>query len=136
MRRGVLLLGLIVLVAALGAAVARADSGTGTTTTGTTDTTTTDTTTTSPSTTETTTTTTGPTYVPLMRSRLPHGCVGAGVAAIAKPGGAIVMLDVPAKSSDASKYPASHPFLTTDSATASGSGCTNRRVTLTNVSLF
>ena len=139
MRRGILLFGIVVLVAALAATVARADGGAGTTTTGTTDTTTTTTTvttSTTSTTSTTTTTTTGPTYVPLLRSRLPHGCVGAGVAAIASRNGSVVTLKRRGAGTDASEYPKSRPFLTFDSATARGSRCSNGRVTVTNVSLF
>ena len=135
MRRGVTLFGMVVLVAALAAAVARADGGdTGTTTTGTTETT--DTTTTVTTTTETTTTTAPAAYVPLLRSRLPLGCVGAGVAAITKRHHAAVALDLPDAGRGASAYPASNPFLTFDSAAATSSGCRNARLRLTNVSLF
>jgi hypothetical protein len=135
MRRGLLLVSLVLLVAALGAAVAHADGGTGTTTTGTTDTTTTGTTTTTTTTTPTTTTS-GPTYTALYASRLPHGCVGAGVAAIVTSRGATGFLALPQAGLGASEYPGSHPFLTFDSAAASGSGCSGSGVTVTNVSLF
>ena len=134
MRRAVSLFGIVLIVAALAAAAARADGGSGTTTT---DTTTTDTTTTvTTTTTETTTTTTAPTYVPLVRSRLPRGCVGAGVAAIETRDRGTVALGLPHAGLGASEYPASHPFLTFDSATATGSRCRSDRVTLTKVSLF
>jgi murein DD-endopeptidase MepM/ murein hydrolase activator NlpD len=133
MRRGVSLVGIVLLVAALAAAVARADGGTGTTTTGTTDTTTTVMTTT---TTDTTTTTGTPAYVPLVRSRLPEGCVGAGVAAIEKRHRAIVALELPAAGLGPSEYPASSPYMSFDSATATGTRCRNDSVALTNVSLF
>jgi murein DD-endopeptidase MepM/ murein hydrolase activator NlpD len=137
MRRGIMLLGIVMLAAALAAAVARADGGTGTTTTtSTTDTTTTDTTTTSTtSTTDTTTTNPAPSYKPLVRSHLPRGCVGAGVAAITTPP-SVVMLALPAKGLGASEYPAARPFLTFDSAAARGSSCRTGRVRLRNVSLF
>ncbi len=138
MRRGAFLVSLVLVVAALGAAVGHADGGTGTTTTtGTTDTTTTDTTTTAATTTTApTTTTTAPTYVPLHRSRLPHGCVGAGVAAITPRHGASFALALPKAGLGASAYPGSSPFLTFDSATSTGSGCQGKGVTLSNVSLF
>ncbi len=137
MRRGILLLGIAMLAAALAAAVARADGGTGTTTTSTTDTTTTDTTTTSTtSTTSTTTTTTPPVYTPLVRSRLPQGCVGAGVAAIAPGHGAVVTLALHARGLGASEYPGSRPFLTFDSAAMTGSSCRTGWVQMRNVSLF
>ena len=135
MRRGVTLFSIFLLGAALAAAVARADVGTTTTDTTTTDTTTTVTTTTTTDTTSTTTTTT-PTYVPLVRSGLPNGCVGAGIAAITKPHRATVALDLPDAGLGASEYPGSSPFLTFDSAAAAGSRCGNQRVTFTNVSLF
>jgi|SRR5579862_3236780 len=128
MRRGASLFGIVLLVAGLAAAVARADRGTGTTTDATT---TAATTTTAP-----TTTTTAPTYAPLVQSRLPLGCVGAGVAAIESRDGAIVALKLPSAGLGASDYPASHPFLTLDSATATGFSCSTDRATLTNVSLF
>jgi murein DD-endopeptidase MepM/ murein hydrolase activator NlpD len=135
MRRALSLFGIVMLVAVLGAAVARADSGPGTTTTGTTDTTTTDATTTETTTTQATTTT-APTYAPLYGSSLPHSCIGAGVAAIANRDGSVVALTLPHSGFGASKYPASHPYLTLDSATASGSGCSSTGVRLTNVRLF
>ena len=132
MRRGFLLFGIVLVGAALAAAVARADDGTTTTT----DTTTTETTTTvTTTTTEPTTTTTALTYVPLDRSRLPQGCVGAGLAAITKPHRTTVAL-LADPELGASDYPTWHPFLTFDSATATGSGCSNSRVTLKNLSLF
>lgn len=139
MRRGFLLLGIVVVVAALAAAAARAATGTGTTTTGTTDTTTTATSSTTTATTETTTpptTTTAPTYAPLVQSRLSDGCVGAGVAAITKPKSAAVTLTLPKAGLGASEYPASRPFLVFDSAKESGSGCHNSAATVTNLSLF
>jgi hypothetical protein len=118
-------------------AVARADAGDGTTTdpTTTTTTTTTDTTTTATTTTQATTTT-APTYAPLYRSSLPKGCVGAGVAAITTSGAGTVVLALSHGGFGPSEYPASHPYLTLTSATASGSGCTGSGVRLTNVSLF
>jgi murein DD-endopeptidase MepM/ murein hydrolase activator NlpD len=141
MRRAISLFVIVVLGAGLASAVARADGETGTTTTtttATTDTTTTTTTTTATTTTTTspTTTTTAPTYVPLGRSPLPQGCVGAGVAAIASSDGTVAALNPPGASLSASEYPASHPYLTFDSGAATGSGCTNGRMRLTNVSLF
>jgi murein DD-endopeptidase MepM/ murein hydrolase activator NlpD len=138
MRRGVSLFAMVLLVAAVAAAAARADAGSDTTTTGTTDTTTTATTTTTTSTTTTTpaTTTTAPSYVPLVPTHLPRGCVGAGVAAIASGGDAVVTLGPRHGGLGASEYPASRPFLTFDSATVTGSGCRTARATLTNVSLF
>src|SRR5205823_4040175 len=138
-RRGVSLFSIVLLVAAFAAAIARADGGTtttATTTTSTTDTTTTDTTTTSTTTTETTITTTAPTYVPLAPSRLPRGCVGAGVAAITSSGRSTVALKLTHAGLGASEYPASSPFLTFDSAAASGSSCSHGSVALTHVSLF
>jgi murein DD-endopeptidase MepM/ murein hydrolase activator NlpD len=135
MRRGVLLFCIVVIGAALAAAVARADGGSGTTTTGTTDTATTETTTTATTTTEATTTT-SPTYGPLVGARLPKGCVGAGVAAITTSSGGAVALALPHTGLGASEYPGSRPFLTFDSATASGSGCHSAGVRLMNVSLF
>jgi MYXO-CTERM domain-containing protein len=127
MRRGISLFGIVVLVAALGAAVARADDGAGTTTT---DTTTTATTAT------TLTTTTTPTFVPLAGSSLPQRCVGAGVAAIASSDGTIVALELPSGGLGASEYSASNPFLTFGAAARTGSGCHSGHVALTNVSLF
>ena len=116
MRRGVALLSIGLLAAALAAAAARADN-TGTTTTG-------------------TTTTTPSTYAPLQRSSLPKSCVGAGAAAIHRPGRAIRAVDAPATDGGPSDYPESNPFLAFDASTTSGSKCRNDRVTLSNVSLF
>jgi hypothetical protein len=123
MRRGVLLLSIALLAAAIAAAAARADSTGGTTTAATT-------------TTGTTTTTPSPAYAPLERSRLPKGCVGAGVAAILRPGRAIRLVGAPAASAGPSAYPDTSPFLQFDSSTTSGSRCRNDGLTLTNVSLF
>src|SRR5436305_13940223 len=125
MRRAAWLFGIVLLVAGLAAAVARADGGTGTTTT---DTTTTATTTT----TSTTTTTTAPTYTPVGAAPLPHRCVGAGVAAIASPNGVVAVM-LPRAGLGASEYSSSNPFLTFDSAAVTGSGCSNDRVTVTNL---
>ncbi|HEY2355208.1 MAG TPA: M23 family metallopeptidase [Gaiellaceae bacterium] len=139
MRRGIPLFCIVLLAAAFAAAVARADGGVTTgTTTGTTDTTTTTTgtTTTTATTTQPATTTTAPTYAPLVRSRLPKGCVGAGVAAIAGDKGAVAALKLPSGGLGPSEYPASHPYLTLDSASPRGSGCSSGGVTLTHVSLF
>lgn len=122
MRRGVLLLSITLLAAALAAAAARADSTGGTTTTGTT--------------TSTTTTTPSPTYAPLQRSSLPKSCVGAGVAAIEQPGGAILLVGTPARSAGPSAYPATKPILAFDVSTASGARCSSESVGLTNLSLF
>ncbi len=129
MRRGISLIGIVLLVAGFAAASALADGGGETTTTATTTTATTTTST-------TLTTTTTPTYVPLAGSSLPKGCVGAGIAAIAYGPDDVVALELPSGGLGASEYSASQPFLTFDSATKAGSGCSHSRVALTNVSLF
>jgi murein DD-endopeptidase MepM/ murein hydrolase activator NlpD len=126
MRRGVWLLILGVLAAALAAASARAD---GTTTT----TTTTGTTTT---TTGTTTTTAAPTYARLTPSYLPAGCVGAGVAAISEPGRATLAVGTPATGRGPSAYPTTAPIVAFDSSTASGSTCRTAAIRLDSISLF
>jgi LPXTG-motif cell wall-anchored protein len=135
-RRGVSLFGIVLLVVGFAAAAARAGGGTGTTTTTDTTTTGTTTTTTTTTTSPTTTTTPPPTYAPLAGSRLPRSCVGAGIAAITSPQSATVAVKLPSSVLGASEYPASQPFLTFDSASATGSGCSSGRVRLTNVSLF
>jgi murein DD-endopeptidase MepM/ murein hydrolase activator NlpD len=120
MRRGVWLLLLGVLAAALGVASARADgTATGTTTTS-----------------GPTTTTPAPSYVPLVGSYLRGRCVGAGTAAIAEPGRTTLVVGTPASGRGPSAYPAKIPFLTFDSSTASGSTCRSARVTLESLSLF
>ncbi|MFL5960112.1 MAG: peptidoglycan DD-metalloendopeptidase family protein [Gaiellaceae bacterium] len=115
MRRGVLLLGLGILAAAAGAASARADG----TTTG------------------ATTTTTTPSYARLSPSYLPSGCVGAGAAAIADPGGKVLALGTPAADRGPSAYPASSPLVAFGSSSVSGgSTCASASVTLGSVSLL
>lgn len=131
MRRGVWFLVLGVLVAALGAASASADGTATTTTTTTSTTTTTATTTTAP-----TTTTPAPTFSRLAPTYLPAGCVGAGDAAIAMPGRAVLGLGTPAYSRGPSAYPAKSPIVRFLSSAASGSSCTGAHVTLESVSLF
>ena len=133
MRRGVWLLVLGLVLAALGAASAYAA--------GTTTTTTTPprrrTTTTSTTTTATTTTTPAPTtYAPLAPSYLSNGCVGAGAAAIAVPGRHVLTLGTPATSRGPSAYPTKAPIVRFLSSTAGGSACTTAHVTLGSVSLF
>src|SRR6476660_1243440 len=99
MRRGVWLLVLGVLAAALASAPAHAD-GTGTTTT----------------------TTPAPTYAPLGRSYLPTACVGAGAATIAEPGRPVLALGTPGSSLGASGYPAgTAPLVAFGSSASSGS---------------
>jgi murein DD-endopeptidase MepM/ murein hydrolase activator NlpD len=112
MRRGVWLLVLGVLVAALGATSARADSTTGTTTTST------------------------PGYARLTPSFLPAACVGAGVAAIVEPGLRVLALGTPAAARGPSAYPAKTPVVAFMSSAASGSTCKTASVTLNSVSLF
>jgi murein DD-endopeptidase MepM/ murein hydrolase activator NlpD len=140
MRRGVWLLVLGVLLAALGAASAYAagtTTTTSTTTTSTTTTGTTATTTTATTTTGTTTTTPAPpTYSGLPTSYLPKGCVGAGAAAIAEPGRRVLTLGTPASSRGPSAYPTKAPIVRFDSSTASGSSCSSAHVALGSVSLF
>jgi cell wall-associated NlpC family hydrolase len=152
MRRGVWLLVLGVLAAALGAAsayAAGAATTTSTTTTGTTTTSTTATTTTSPTTTtrttttRTTTTTTAPTttasspgFSSLPPSYLSSGCVGAGAAAIAEPGRQVLVLGTPASDRGPSAYPTTAPIVRFVYSSATGSGCTTSRVSLGSVSLF
>jgi murein DD-endopeptidase MepM/ murein hydrolase activator NlpD len=123
MRRGVTLLGIVLLVAGFAAAAAYAGGTGGTTTTDTT-------------TTATTSTTTTPSYSPLGDAPLPPGCVGAGVAAISTGDGAIAVIKLPGAGLGASEYPASNPYLTIDSAAKTGSGCQSENVTLTKISLF
>ena len=137
MRRGVWLIGLGVLLAALGAASALA-AGTTTTATTTTSTTTTSTTSTTTTTTSTTTTTTPapPAYSSLAPAYLPTGCVGAGAAAIAEPGRQVLTLGTPAASRGPSAYPGKAPIIRFLSSSASGSGCTGSRVSLASVALF
>src|SRR3954454_10735407 len=127
MRRGVWLLVLGLLTAALGAASAYADGTATTATTTTTTTTTTSTTTTTPMTTTTGTTTTTPpppSYSPLAPSYLPTGCVGAGAAAIAVPGRHVLTLGTPAATRGPSAYPTRAPIVRFLSSTASGSART------------
>ena len=121
MRRGVWLLVLGVLAAALASASAHAD-GTGT----------------NPTTTPTTTTTTpAPTYAPLGRSYLPTACVGAGAATIAEPGRPVLALGTPASSLGASGYPAgTAPLVAFGSSASSGSTCKTAHVSLESVSLL
>jgi murein DD-endopeptidase MepM/ murein hydrolase activator NlpD len=118
MRRGVWLLVLGGIAAALSAGSARADGTETTTTTG------------------GTTTTSTPSYAPLRPSYLPGGCVGAGAVAIAVPGRATVAYGTPAANLGPSAQPASGAIVGFQSSTASGSTCENARVTLSSVSLF
>ncbi|HEU5477795.1 MAG TPA: M23 family metallopeptidase [Gaiellaceae bacterium] len=120
MRRGVWLLVLGALAAAVGAASARAD---GTTTNGTT-------------TTGTTTTTPAPSYAPLAASYLPAGCVGAGDAAIVEPGVRVLTVGTPASARGPSAYPAQVPAVAFGSSAGSGATCRTGHVTLGAVSLF
>jgi murein DD-endopeptidase MepM/ murein hydrolase activator NlpD len=144
MRRGVWSLILGVVLAALGAASAYAAGATTTTsttttsTTSTTSTTTTGTTSTSTTTTTTHTTTTTPAQVvsALGASYLSKGCVGAGSAAIAEPGRAVLTLGTPASDRGPSAYPVKAPIVRFQASFASGSACNTARVSLTSVSLF
>ena len=117
MRRGVWLLVLGVLAAAVAAASAQAD-GTGTTT-------------------GTTTTTAAPTYARLGTSYLPTSCVGAGSATIAVPGRPVLAIGTPAASLGPSAYPATKaPLVAFGSSAASGSTCKTAHVALQSVSLL
>jgi hypothetical protein len=132
MRRGVWLLVLGVLLAALGAASALAAGVTTTTTT-----TTSTTTSTTPTTVTTTTTTPAPpAYSRLAPTYLRSGCVGAGAAAIAEPGRQVLALGTPASSLGPSAYPLQAPIVRFLSSTATGSSCTGSQVTLESVALF
>jgi murein DD-endopeptidase MepM/ murein hydrolase activator NlpD len=122
MRRGVRLLLLGVLAAAVSAGPASAD---GTTTTDTT-----------PTTTAATTTTAAPTYAPLAPAYLPASCVGAGAAAIAEPGSRPLVLGTPASGRGPSAYPTTSPVVAFESSAASGSTCKTSHVALGSVSLF
>jgi murein DD-endopeptidase MepM/ murein hydrolase activator NlpD len=134
MRRGVWLLVLGALGAALGAASAFAAGTTSTTSSTTTPTTTTATTTTTTGT--TTTTPPPPSYSPLTPSYLSTGCVGAGAAAIAEPGRKVLVLGTPASSRGPSAYPIKDPIVRFLSSTASGSACKTAHVALGSVALF
>ena len=136
MRRGVWLLVLGLLTAALGAASAYADGTATTATTTTTTTTTSTTTTTTGGACTTTTTPPPPSYSPLAPSYLPTGCVGAGAAAIAVPGRHVLTLGTPAATRGPSAYPTKAPIVRFLSSTASGSACTTAHVALGSVSLF
>jgi murein DD-endopeptidase MepM/ murein hydrolase activator NlpD len=118
MRRGVWLLLLGGIAAALSAGSARAD-GTGATTTS-----------------GGATTTSTPSYAPLRPSYLPGGCLGAGAVAIAVPGRPTVAYGSPAANLGPSGQPASGAIVGFQSSTASGSTCENARVALSTVSLF
>ena len=121
-RRAVILLGLAVVVAAIGVASARAGD-TGTTTTETT-------------TTGTTATTPVPSYARLAPSYLPTSCVGAGAALIEEPGRSPWALGTPASSLGPSAYPRATPLVAFGSLAASGATCSSTSVTLASVSLF
>jgi murein DD-endopeptidase MepM/ murein hydrolase activator NlpD len=131
MRRGVWFLLIGVLLAAAGAASSYA-AGTSTATT----TTTTSTTTTATTTTAATTTTPAPPFSRLSTSYLPAGCVGAGDAAIAVPGRAVLALGTPAYTRGPSAYPTRTPIVRFLSSAASGSACKTAHVTLESASLF
>jgi murein DD-endopeptidase MepM/ murein hydrolase activator NlpD len=135
MRRGVWLLLFGIVLAAAGAASAYA-AGTTTTTTSSTTTTTTTTATAPTTTAPTTTTTPAPVYSRLPVTYLSAGCVGAGDAAIAIPGRAVLAVGTPAYSRGASAYPTKTPIVRFLSSAASGSSCTGSHVTLTSASLF
>ena len=113
MRRGVWLLLLCVLAAAVGAASARADGTTGTTAT-----------------------TPTPAYARLTPSFLPSACVGAGAAAIVEPGSRVLALGTPASARGPSAYPVTAPVVAFGSASAGGSTCKTASVTLQSISLF
>ncbi len=120
MRRGVLLV-VVVLATATGTASARADGTTTSTTAETTTGTTTDTT---------------PSYAPLAGSRLTSGCLGAGAFAIDRPDQRILAFGAPASSLVASAYPVDAPLVSFDSSTAGGSTCPSAYVKLSSVSLL
>jgi len=122
MQRGLWLLVLGVLAAALGVASARA-AGTGTTPTGTTTTVTT----------TTGTTTTTPSYAALSLFSLPNGCVGGGAAAVLPPAHPPIALGTPGASLGPSAYGSVLAFA---SSAESGWGCKSTRVTVESVSLF
>ena len=113
MGRGVWLLVLALLMAAVGATSAYADDTTGTTTT-----------------------TATPAYARLSPSYLSLACVGAGEAAIVEPGSRVLALGTPASARGPSAYPQKTPIVAFGSATASGSTCKTASVTLESVSLF
>jgi hypothetical protein len=115
MRRGVWLLLLGLLVAAVSAASARADGST---------------------TSATTTAAATPSYAPLAATHLPAACVGAGAAAIVVPGAPVLALGTPASALGPSAYPTSASAITFDSSATSGSTCKTTHVALTSVSLF
>jgi len=131
MRRGVWLLVLGALLAALGAASAYAAGTTATTTT-----TSTTTTTTATTTTAATTTTPAPTFSRLAPSYLPAGCVGAGDAVIAVPGRPVLGLGTPAYNRGPSAYPTQAPIVRFLSSAVGGSSCRTAHVTLESASLF
>jgi murein DD-endopeptidase MepM/ murein hydrolase activator NlpD len=118
MRRGVWLLLIGSIAAALSASSARADGTATTTTTG------------------GTTTTSTLSYAPLRPSYLPAGCLGAGAIAISVPGRPTVAYGTPAANLGPSAQPASGAIAGFLSSTASGSTCETSRVTLGSVSLF
>jgi cell wall-associated NlpC family hydrolase len=117
MRRGIWLLVLGGLAAALSSASARADGTATTTTSG-------------------TTTTSASSYAPLRPSYLPGGCLGAGAVAIAVPGRPVVAYGTPAAGLGPSAQPASGAIVAFGSSTASGSTCESANVTIASVSLF
>jgi murein DD-endopeptidase MepM/ murein hydrolase activator NlpD len=113
MGRGGWLVVLGVLVASIGATSAYADGTTGATTT-----------------------TATPAYARLTPSFLPTACVGAGEAAIVKPGSRVLALGTPASARGPSAYPLKAPIVAFGSSVASGSTCKTAHVTLQSVSLF
>jgi cell wall-associated NlpC family hydrolase len=124
MRRGVWLLVLGVVAAALGVAPARA-AGSATTTTAATPTTT------------TTSATPTPSYASLPASSLPTGCLGAGAGALVLPGRPVIALGSPASGLGPSAYKSSSgTVFGFGSSAASGSACKSAAVTLSSVSLF
>ena len=113
MGRGVWLLVLALLMAAVAATSAYADGTTGTTTT-----------------------TATPAYARLSPSYLSLACVGAGEAAIMEPGSRVLALGTPASTRGPSAYPQKTPIVAFGSSAASGSTCKTAHVTLQSVSLF
>ena len=113
MGRGVWLLVLALLMAAVAATSAYADGTTGTTTT-----------------------TATPAYARLSPSYLSLACVGAGEAAIMEPGSRVLALGTPASARGPSAYPQKSPIVAFGSSAASGSTCKTAHVTLQSVSLF
>ena len=116
MRRGIWLLALGVVAAALGVTSARADTGT--------------------TTTDATSTTTTASYSALPPSPLPPGCLGAGAGAIVLPAH-VLALGTPASDLGPSVYARSAgAILAFAASSANGWTCRSAELTLTSLSLF